>query len=139
MSELDVRAEVAREHGLDLRAATFLTGTSLEELEASASRLAQLIAKHDHSEPDPSQPNFLADLRAGREQRRREILDVVTGRVQPRDQATGQFAPRAGSFDGGARQAAVRLPPSPEQAQAQHNQWLGRVLASRAGDLGARF
>ena len=45
MSELDeLRAEVAAMHDLDTNAAKLITGSTIEELEASAAVLAKLIA-----------------------------------------------------------------------------------------------
>jgi len=48
MSELDaLREAVAAEHGLDDRAVSFLTGSTVEEIEASASALTRLLGERE--------------------------------------------------------------------------------------------
>lgn len=52
-----MRYEVAAAHGLELRAAAFLTGENLEELEASADELTKLLA--EQAKPAPATtPSF---------------------------------------------------------------------------------
>ena len=136
-SELDrVRAEVAHEHGLDVRAASFLTGSTVEELEASAAGLARLVGCSD---PAPIAPlDLVARSMADKQHRKQALHRLFTGRSpQPRDSA-GRFVLR-GSFDGGARAAVPAPPPTGEQALMAHGQWLAQVIAHRRGDQGIHF
>jgi hypothetical protein len=62
----ELRRLVAREHGLDDKAAGFLSGDSLDELEQSASALAKLLAGREEPESEPTPAparGFFADGR----------------------------------------------------------------------------
>jgi hypothetical protein len=126
MSELDVelRERIAGEHGLDAEAAEFLVGTTVEELEQSATALAELVGERHEQEA----PDFFAAAAAAKAERKRALVDLVTGRTQPQRDEQGRYT----GFDGGARQS---LPAKPES----HEQWLVKVLRSRRADAGARF
>ena len=134
MSELDqVRSAIADQRGLGMTALPFIDGTTIEELESSADRLAELIAAHrGRSRPEPERDIFTEAL-AAKTARKQELLAMFSGRSterQPRDQA-GRFA-RTSGFDGGARPT---LPPSPPS----HDQWLGEVVRRRRADQGIHF
>jgi hypothetical protein len=129
-----LRLEVAAGHGLGEAAAGFLTGSTVEELEAQAGALARVVGAADaRREPEPAAApgDPLADALAGKEQRQRELAALFTRRApQPRDE-TGRYAGR-GSFDGGARPSLPLPPPT-------HGEWLGQVLRTRSADRGASF
>jgi len=118
----DPRAVVAAEHGLAPEAAQFLTGETVEEMEASAVALAQLLGRgtdripHDAGAVDP----ISAGLRAKAEQKA-SLQALLTGRnQQPRDEQ-GRYT----GFDGGARRP-VRRPRDPER---EHGQLIAEMAA----------
>jgi hypothetical protein len=115
VSELDeLRAAVAAEHGLPARAARFLTGTHVDEIEQQADALARLIdrssAVREQEEAEP-----LADLftRAAAEKMRRKaaLVEALHG---PPTQAPDERGRFSGGFDGGARKSVPHRKP-PEQ------------------------
>jgi hypothetical protein len=126
MSEPDseLRVAVAVHHGLDRRAARFLTGGTIEELEASAASLAGLIGEREEPDPVADAPSDLFGGAAVRKaQRQRAILGALTGRQpQPRDEG-GRFTAR--SFDGGAREPI----PARRSPEAEHGQLIGQLTA----------
>jgi hypothetical protein len=69
-------------------------------------------------------------MRAGQAHRKRQLIDALTGRAQPRDYR-GRFAKPA-SFHGGARQT---LPPRPES----HEETLSRVLRTGEANVGGHI
>jgi hypothetical protein len=120
----ELRALVATEHGLPPKAATFLTGTTLVELYASATKLARLI--EERTDPGP-----FTDMAAARARRKAQLASIFAGGTpQPRDDA-GRYA-RPAEFHRGAREPAPQPPES-------HDRWLVRALRSRAADRGAQF
>jgi hypothetical protein len=107
----EVREAVAARHGLGPDALPFVTGESIEELEASAAKLAGLVGQHRREEEPPAVDPITAAL-ADKDRRRHAVTAMFLGRpsrAQPRDEQ-GRYA-RA-SFDGGARPAVAR-PPDP--------------------------
>ena len=76
---------------------------------------------------------------AAKQQHKRELAALLTGRArQPRDRL-GRFAsfdPEPGGFDGGARRPLVIKQPDPVRA---HNQLLLELLRTRQADAGPRF
>jgi hypothetical protein len=103
MSTLDadaLRAEVAARRRLDARAAGFLVGTTLSELEASADKLRELLTSACEQE---LMGLFDASARGAR---KRELTALFVGApAQPRDEQ-GRYLRR--SFDGGARPMELR-------------------------------
>jgi hypothetical protein len=123
-----MRTEIAASHGLPQEAATLLNGDTIDELETSARQLTQLMRTHERqTEPAPADP-ITAALQANR-QRKRHLADTIIGR-QPRNER-GQFVPRRGGFDGGARPAV----PTPTDPMADHNAAIGEL--GRRRTLGA--
>ena len=134
----DVRLEVCREiaalHGLDERAATFFAGTTVAEIETSATQLAQLLGT-SKPDPQPLQPeeqklgtlaDFVAATQAGKRERQRQLvawLHLDPQQPQPQDRdAQGRFAnarASGSSFDGGARRPLLERQTTPEQ---DHNE-----------------
>lgn len=129
------REQVAAAYGLDQRAANFLSGETMEELEASATAFVQLLSTHaEQRDSSVARPDLFADA-ATKARRKREPTALFAGRpAQPRDQA-GRFASTAGGggFDEGAR--GQPLPPPRES----HEQWLVRTIRARSADRGAAF
>jgi hypothetical protein len=128
--DAQLKALVASERGLDHRAAQFLRGSTLAEVEASADALVKLIGQGDKPEPAAATgaPDPFTGAAAAKAQRKRDLLNTVTGRTpQPRDER-GRFS----GFDGGAQQP---VPPPPED----HGAWLARVIRERRADAGALF
>jgi hypothetical protein len=130
-----VRAEVARSRGLADGAAGFLSGHTIEEIEASADAFAQLRqTSADRRVPDEAAaPDFFTGAAIAKADRQAELRALFAGRAsQERDEA-GRFTTSGGfGFDGGARQTLPQPPPG-------HGAWLGEVLRSRAADRGAAF
>jgi hypothetical protein len=116
-ADLDpLRGEVAARHGLGVDARSFLTGTTVDELEAQAAALAKVLGAHaDRREPEPAAaPDLLTVAAAEKARRKQELAAMFCGRApQPRAES-GRFA----SFDGGARQA-LPVPKSPERAHGE--------------------
>jgi hypothetical protein len=120
----DLRLEVAAAHGLDPEAAQFLDGATLEQLEAQAAKLAELLAASrpaDQPEPQPTLADVFANADARKQLRRRTLCAALHPREsQPRDEQ-GRYA-RPASFDGGARPLAPR--------PLTHDQVLAAALAA---------
>jgi hypothetical protein len=115
--ELDeLRREVAAVHGLPPAAASFIAGQTLEELEASAAKLAELIGAAG-ARPEQERAEPLADVFGNTARRKQEqqraLVEALHGRPQqPRDER-GRFA--SSGFDGGARESVPhRRPPERE-------------------------
>jgi hypothetical protein len=130
--DTELRQAVARAHGLDPEAAPLLIGETVDELDASAAKLARLIAeRHEQETAAAATPGPFTNMAAERARRKAELAAIFTGRpVQPRDEQ-GRYA-RAGEFHRGARESA----PRPAQS---HDQWLTDVLRQRRADAGGRF
>ena len=141
MSGIDeLRVDLARARGLPDTAVSFLQGGTVAELEAQADTLAGLLGTtHAQREPEPPAPNPFAIAAAQKEQRKRELTAMFTGRApQPRDPA-GRFA--TASFDGGARQP-VQAPRDAMRAYGELITQLAavrRVGGSDSDSVGERF
>jgi hypothetical protein len=135
-SDAELRQAVARAHGLDDEAAPLLIGETVDELDASAAKLARLIAeRHEPGsgrEPASSElPGPFTNMAAERARRKAELAAIFTGApAQPRDEQ-GRYA-RAGAFHRGARASVPLSPPS-------HDAWLVDVLRQRRADAGGHF
>jgi Methyltransferase domain len=116
VSDVDeLRAEVAAAHGLPPGSASFLTGATVAEVEASARAFATLVGQRSQ-EPDPPVGVF-ERAAAAKAERKRELADLFCGRPpQPRDEH-GRFAV---GFDGGARQPV----PQRRSPEREHNELL---------------
>jgi hypothetical protein len=132
-----LRADIAAARGLGADAASFLRGTTLEEIEASADALARVLGRRDDrgDQPPAVRPGLFTEMAAAKTHRKQALAALLCGRApQPRDEL-GRYA-RRGSFDGGARQP-IPIHKSPEQA---HGELIGQLVALRriSGD-GASF
>jgi hypothetical protein len=113
-----VREAVAARHGLSAEAASFLSGSTVEEIEQSAEQLARFVDEHGRRE-EPAPPTLdpisaaLADKRA-QKRRLAEWLTASPKPSQPRDEQ-GRYA----SFDGGARPS---LPVRKSDPTREHDQ-----------------
>lgn len=112
----ELRASVAAVHGLPEEAATFLVGSSLQQLEESAVALVRLVGhRRDKPEPPKQEDPLTIALRKGPAQkvaRRRALAEALHPRPgQPCDER-GRFA---AGFDGGAR-TSMPSRQSPERA-----------------------
>jgi hypothetical protein len=76
--------------------------------------------------------DWFAVARAAQVQRTHELNMLLAGHELPPRDATPDDDPRAGGFDGGARQSVPPRPPT-------HEQWLTWVLAERRADVGRNF
>jgi hypothetical protein len=142
-----VRAAIAAEHGLPEGAADFLTGETIDEIEANAVKLAELLTNSTRVQAakDTEQLEQAADagsltaaLQPGAKQaRQRALVELLHPKQQLRD-PHGRFTTSgssSGGFDGGARTPApVKGPP-----EREHDYWLGDVIAQRRADAGASF
>jgi hypothetical protein len=117
-----LRRLVATEYGLEPEAAAFLTGSTLEELDASAAELVTLLRQRREQEQPSAGQDLFADAVAATARRKREIAALFCGRAPQRRDERGRFS-GSGGFDGGARQwAPERRPPDLE-----HNELLVRM------------
>jgi hypothetical protein len=122
----EVRRSVAAQHGLPEQAISFLTGETLTEIEASAARLAELLAARHQSDPEPELEQTddpltyaITNAPALKRQRQAALLAALHPEPQLRD-STGKFASQpSGGFDGGAR---ARLTPRPGDPVQDHNE-----------------
>jgi hypothetical protein len=125
-----VRRAIVEAHGLPWTAARFLDGSTVAELESSATRLAELMGKERAPERELT---FFEAAAIAKHERKRELEMILTGRAQPRDQA-GRYTKPA-TFDGGARAPApFKGPPEHE-----HNRTLLDAMRSGESDVGASF
>jgi hypothetical protein len=128
-----LRAEAVAARGLDPAAASFVTGTTLAEIEQSADDLARLIRQREQLAADDlaqrEQPasDLFTRAAADKQRRRRQLLGALTGRPRPGRDEQGRFV--KGGFDGGARESPP--PPTPT-----HDQTLAWLFASKAADVG---
>jgi hypothetical protein len=122
-----LRREVAAAHGLGAEAATFLTGTTSEQLEASAGALAGLLGGggDQRGQDSATEQGLLTGAAAAKQRKQEALLAALLGRPQPRDES-GRFTTRAIGFDGGARQP-VPVATSPQQA---HAELLGHLITA---------
>ena len=121
-----LRAEVAAARGLGPDAATFLTGSALAEVEASADALVQLLGERGHAE-ETGPDDLFARASVEKAARKERLLAALSGPApQPRDDA-GRYA----SYDGRAR--------TPAPSQESHGDWLGRVVRSPVANVGRRL
>jgi hypothetical protein len=125
--DVQVRQQVAAEHGLDVRAASFLVGSSVAELEQSALKLAELLGKQQEQE----RPVGLFERAAAdKAERKRALVNALCGRLpQPRDTQGRWTTDQTADFHPGARQ--------PVPQRQTHEQWLGQALADKRADVGA--
>ena len=121
----ELRRQVAQAHGLDPRAATFITGDTLDEVEASAAELAQLV--DTTPEPAPRRDVFTEALTA-KAQRQRQLAALFTERPARERDAQGRYTARASGFDGGARQSV----PAPADPHADHDELVVQLARLRA-------
>lgn len=128
----DPRELVAAEHGLDAQAAAFLSGTTLDELEASASKLAKLIGERESEEPPVARGfDLFASARAAKVDRQQKLAALFCGRLEQARDERGRFV--SSGFDGGAQQQPVR--PEPET----HDQTLTRLFHTGEANAGRRL
>jgi hypothetical protein len=94
-----LRSEIAAERGLSAESVSFLTGVTLEEVEAQADRLVKVVGTTDAQPEREPAADLFSTARAAKAERQQALLAVVAGRSeQPRDPA-GRYAGRG--FDGG--------------------------------------
>jgi hypothetical protein len=127
--DVEIREVVADRHQLPDGSARFLIGDTVDELEASASELAELVGERRESEPIVAPAPTFVDLVAASRARKQQLAALFAGqpaRAQPRDQQ-GRFA--AVDFSRGARQSTPPEPPT-------HEQTLTRLF--RSGEANAR-
>lgn len=110
-----LKAELVQDRGLPDGAVSFLSGSSVAELEASADALIKVLGSHVQPAPEAS-ANPFTTARAAKAERQRALLAAFIGRSgQPRD--AGERYARSG-FDGGARQPV----PAPRDAEREHSE-----------------
>jgi hypothetical protein len=127
-----VRRTVAADHGLPAGSESFLTGSTLAEVEASAATFAKLVEERRRESEPPV--GVFERAAAAKAQRKRELVDLFSGRApQPRDER-GRYAASGRGFDGGTR-TPVPVPQSPVEAHDEIVVQMARL--SRA--YGARF
>jgi hypothetical protein len=131
----ELRRNLAAERGLDEAALPYITGSTVDEIEQSVDGFAKLIGSHAEQEQQqqPSAPlaGLFADAARAKAERKHALFQALTGRSEQARDEQGRFAGSA-SLDCGARQAVAAAPET-------HDSWLGRVLASRAADVGSHF
>jgi hypothetical protein len=120
----DPREIVAAEHGLDERAARFLSGETVEEMEASAAALAELIGRRVRGGRAAPAADPISTALASKSSRKAERHALFTGRAPQRRDEQGRFT-SSGGFDGGARKP-VAPPRNPER---EHGELLGQMAA----------
>jgi hypothetical protein len=131
----DPRVLIAAEHGLDQRAARFLVGETIAELEESAIELARLIGQRRATtrRPIPSPTSSPSQPQRRPNGSRRSSTRSPAGHRRRRTSAgASSAAPSTTGFDGGAREPAPKPGPT-------HDQWLAAVLRHRHVDVGVRF
>jgi hypothetical protein len=131
-----LRHEVAVRRGVGADAASFLTGSTLSEIEASADALVELLgANSDQREPDSTTgTDLFTGIAEAKAARKHALAAVLCGRPQqPRDEL-GRYA-RRGGFDGGARQTV----PVAQSPAAAHAELLGHLFAASRTYRGVGF
>jgi hypothetical protein len=138
-----LRLEAAAARGLPSTAAKLLDGSTVEEIEQAADALVNLVGAHGDRPADRSgdreQPQrrpetadplaaALAEGSSGKARRQDALVAALhPRRAQPRDE---QEKLVGGGFDGGARTVA----PSPSSPEAEHNEFLGSLIATKRAD-----
>jgi hypothetical protein len=128
----DPHEVVAAEYGLSREAAKFLQDETVEELEESATALADLLGRSGHQVPDdaPALDPITAGLRAKAE-RKAELHALFTGREPPQRDERGRYA--STGFDGGARRTVRQRDP-----EREHGELLG-MMTSLSRTFGRSF
>jgi hypothetical protein len=132
-SQSKLRETIAAHHRLDRRAAGLLVGSTIEELEASAVKLAKLIEEREDEEPpavSTATSDLFAGARARKAERQQALVNAITGRAAQSRDERGRFV--STGFDGGARQSVPTPGPT-------HDEWLADVLRHRRADVAAHF
>jgi hypothetical protein len=130
----ELRQVVADRRGLPEAAVTFMSGTTIGEIEAEADQLAALLAARTPEQAEETEPQTMADVVANattlkRERQRALLQSLHSPAPQPRDEG-GRFT---GGFGGGAR-APVAAPSDPER---DHGQLVAQLAQhARAHTLG---
>ena len=102
-----LKAEVARSSGLGSNAGTLLSGTTIDEVEASALELRRFVAvRRVELQPDPRPRDPITEALSAKAERREQLARMFSGRREPVRDQRGRFA---AGFDGGARRPAVSL------------------------------
>jgi len=127
-----LRVEVCVARGLDARAAAFVSGETLAQLEESADRLVALIDAR--REEEPTTTDYLAHVMAATRRRKVAVTEMFAG-GSPAPQARDERGRYASSFDGGARRpvSAARDP------EREHGQLLGQLLGASRSERDANF
>lgn len=87
MSEdVQVRRQVAAEHGLNWPEAKFLTDDTIPELEKSAARLADLLGKQRPPEQPQRPPSLFEIAAAEKAEAKKALVNALRGRPQRRDE-----------------------------------------------------
>ena len=122
-----LREHLAAARGLPAGASQFVTGSTLDQIESSASALAELIGSRRVQESEPTDPIAGLFTRSATEKAAHQaaVIQAVHGpQPQARDEQ-GRYA-SVSSFDGGAREN----PPPPPQS---HEALVDRRLAQSQG------
>lgn len=117
----ELRVDVAARHGLDERAAGFLSGETVAAMEASARSLAELFAHRRDPAPEESLSDVIARSLSEKEQRKRALEQALHGPRRPERDAHGRFT----GFDGGARGSQ----PRPRDPERDHGELVGELAS----------
>jgi hypothetical protein len=132
VNEVDeLRREIAARHGIPEAGVSFILGQTVEQLEASASRLAGLVAARDEQEPEQTDPltHALGLGSAAKAKRNAALVGLLHGPPQqPRDRLGRYTGKQSAGFDGGARPLVREADP-----ERDHDQLIAEMaLASKA-------
>jgi hypothetical protein len=122
MSAVDaLRGEVATQHGLDPRAASLLSGETVQELEENATELAHFVHTHARDEEPVVEVDPIGTALAGKAERKRQLAATILRPPLPSRDEQRRFA--KSGFDGGAR-----LPvPEPSDPLRDHDEFVGEL------------
>jgi hypothetical protein len=115
--DVKLRRTVAQAHGLDWRAASFLQGSTVEELEEFAAWLADLLDE-SRAEPEQIRPPSLFEIAAAdKAGRKRTLVNALAAGSRSRARPAGRYTRAATDFSGGARPTAPDEPAARGRAQ----------------------
>jgi hypothetical protein len=133
---LAVRRQVAKEHGLPIRALRFLDAQDVEGLHRQAGELGRLLdVQREQQQVEDAPADLLAQAAVAKAAKKQALVNALTGRAPgPTRTVDGRFASAAAAgFDGGARRQSVPVPAE------SHEQTLGCVLGDGSADVGRHF